>query len=522
MQANDPPEVLLGQVRTRAAAEARLLQHLLSMPPSLVADQAVREARERYEQLQHQSVELALRIIERCEERIAELERANAELRDANEGLQRNLARTQYELQRALGVKSKSGQASPKPNPCPPQTDSEGRHAGKRGAPKGHRGNTRPIPDSVDVETVIGPPQFCDCGADEVVPLTEFDLRYVEDIPPVTRIVTRYIYLWGRCGQCGKVVRHPEGYTGPPVRTGPNLAAHLTVISQMGMTFRKLSALSSDTLGIALTPSGALGIVERVGDSLLGPYRDILEAVRQQLCLNGDETGWKILGKNCYIWCFCNKHLAYFHPDASRAAEVIESILGKDFPGIVICDFYAAYNCLSRTQRCLVHLLRDIAKEREVLPNSKKLERFENAVRDFIRSGLQAQAMPEGEEKAAAVDRLRRQLRRLANAKVTEGKATTLVKRIEKYQNDIIRFVTHPDVEFHNNRAERQLRPLVIARKVSFGSATEHGALRYCVIHSVIETCRLRGIEPIEFIRRAYQSGGLDVPDLVANSPPAA
>jgi len=60
--------------------------------------------------------------------------------------------------------------------------------------------------------------------------------------------------------------------------------------------------------------------------------------------------------------------------------------------------------------------------------------------------------------------------------------ADTLQKRIEKYRDDLIRFVTHPDVEFHNNRAERQLRPMVIGRKVSFGSNTHRGALRHCIL----------------------------------------
>ena len=117
--------------------------------------------------------------------------------------------------------------------------------------------------------------------------------------------------------------------------------------------------------------------------------------------------------------------------------------------------------------------------------------------------------------------RVRKQLDRLARIEVTKGKAETLVKRIEKYRDDLIRFVTHPGVEFHNNRAERQIRPLVIIREVSFGSNTEHGARRYCVIHTVVETCKLRGIDPVDFLLRAYTSRGLDVPHLVGHDPPA-
>ena len=92
------------------------------------------------------------------------------------------------------------------------------------------------------------------------------------------------------------------------------------------------------------------------------------------------------MGKSGYIWCFCNKRIAFFHPDHSRGAAVIEEILGKDFKGIVVCDFYAAYNCLEKTQRCLVHLLRDIKKERDVrspgYPTSDEIVIVMNVARD--------------------------------------------------------------------------------------------------------------------------------------------
>ena len=115
---------------------------------------------------------------------------------------------------------------------------------------------------------------------------------------------------------------------------------------------------------------------------------------------------------------------------------------------------------------------------------------------------------------------MEKRLTRLTTMPVTKGKAITLQKRINKYREDLIRFVTHPDVEFHNNRAERQIRPMVISRKVSFGSNTQSGARRHCVINSIVETCKLQGIDPIDFMRRAYTSGGLDAPDIC--SPPAA
>lgn len=511
------------RLKQQAVTDRRVLTKLQGVPDSATADQTVMALRVRYVDTLEQRCDLLEELLHDTDAQRAELQEENLALHETVEHLRYKLKCAHYELQKALGVKAATddkepeatgaqcGEHPPAPEPNVPR---------KRGAPKGHRGRTRPIPEKVDFTEVIPPPDRCDCGCGDIEPVEAYDSRYIEDIPPVSRIVTERKYQRGRCARCGKELRHDEAVHGPPVVIGPNLAIHLTLMNQMGTTFRKLSVFSTRILGVELSPSGVLGLVNRVGQTLSGSYQNLGEALRKQAVLNSDETGWKVMGVAGFIWCFCNKRMAFFHPDQSRAATVIEKILGKDFAGIVMCDFYAAYNCLKKTQRCLVHLLRDIKKEREVLRGSKLLEQFDANVKSFIEKGLEVQAMDDGPEKAGEVGKLEKQLHLLTTMPVTRGKAITLQKRINKYRDDLIRFVTHPDVEFHNNRAERQLRPMVIGRKVSFGSNTHSGAIRHCIIHSIVETCKLQNTDPIDFMRQAYTSGGLDVPDICG--PPAA
>lgn len=517
----------LEDLRGRLAADRQLLDRLLAAEPSPASGTVLAQVRVRFEGNLLRTCAALEQLLEKAEERIAHLEKENRRLRRDNEQLVYNADRLRLELRRSLGVKAATADGIDSPKRAAAERSAEKQKRknrtggpGRRGAPKGHRGGTRPVPETVDREKVIAPAGECTCGCCSVDPTTEFDVRYIEDIPPVSREVTRLIYLRGRCRNCGRAIRHPDVADGPPVVTGPNLAAHLTVLNHMGMTFRKLGALCTHTFGIGLSPPGALGIVNRVGGSLEAPYKAVLRHLPQADWLNGDETGWKVMGKSGYIWCFCNRDVAFFHHDFSRGAKVVEEILGENFGGVVVCDFYAAYNCIESTQRCLVHLLREIKKEREILSESELLKRFEKAVKRFIEDGLAVQAMPDGKAKDRARQRLERKLDSLTRMKVTKGRAETLVKRIEKYRDDLIRFVTHPDVEFHNNRAERQLRPIVVNRKVSFGSSTAEGARRYCVVHTIVESCKLQGIDPIDFIRRAYLSDGLDVPGLTGTDPP--
>jgi len=523
------PASELERLQHQVQGDRRLLDQLVAGELCSATSQLLEQVRTRYEWNLEQTCVILQGLLGDAEERAGHLEKRNRVLQAANKQLAYKADKLLLELRQALGVTATTRDTDNRPDAAPETdtgtgTDSKPKQdsKGKRGAPKGHCGKTRTVPVTIHREEVTGPSGLCSCGCSDLAATFDFDVRYVEDIPAVSKEVTRQIYLQGRCRGCGKIVRHPDVVSKPLVVTGPNLAAHLTIMNHMGVTFRKLSAFSTRTLGVELSASGALGIVSRVAASLEGPYGEVLRALPYQEWLNGDETGWKTMGRNGYIWCFCNKDLAFFHHDDSRGAKVIEEILGTEFGGVVICDFYAAYNCIDTTQRCLVHLLRDIKKEREILTGSKLLERFEQAVKGFIEKGLETQAMPDGTAKDRAVAKLEKQLDKLTRMTVTRGKAVTLVKRIEKYRDDLIRFVTHPGVEFHNNRAERQLRPIVVNRKVSFGSNTAHGARRYCIIHTIIETCKLQGIDPIDFIHRAYTSGGLDVPSLAGADPPIA
>lgn len=510
-------------------AEEQLMDTASRIPGPPEGCDAFKQARTRRDELLRQRCTALQQLSQILEDYNCTLEKENADLRESNERLNHKLKRTRNELKRAIGASSgpecgsdSNGDTGTEEKPAKGKSRSNGNKQRRRGAPKGHRGGSRPVPDQIDAEEVHPPAEKCECGCCSITPLYEYDAKYIEDIPPVCRVVTRKLYLRGQCDECGRTVRHPDAVHGPPTEIGSNLAVHATLMKQAGMTFGTISSFATHTLGVPLTESGALGLVNRVTDALTGTYNDIAEQLPEQAALNGDETGWKVLGQNCYIWCFCNRHLVYYHPDYRRSSEVIEQILGKDFAGVVMCDFYGAYNCVDKTQRCLVHLLRDIGKEREVLSDSKLLERFDQAVRDFINEGLRVKAMPHGIPKDEEIKKLEKKLDKITRMQVTKGTGETLVKRIARYRDELIRFVTHPGVEFHNNRAERQLRPMVISRKISFGNNTDRGALRHCILNSVVETCRLQQIDPVEFLTRAYTSGGLDVPHLWVNSPPAA
>jgi transposase len=75
-----------------------------------------------------------------------------------------------------------------------------------------------------------------------------------------------------------------------------------------------------------------------------------------------------------------------------------------------------------------------------------------------------------------------------------------LRNRIIRHNQELFIFLDDPSVEPTNNRAERQLRPMVITRKLTFGNRSDLGALNQAVIMSIVETGVLNNAEPLDIL----------------------
>lgn len=481
---------------SRRKSETATLEAYLKMPYSREVFTQVRERARDLLGAQRSLDSVLAETIGVYESQISSLKADKKKLERENKGLL-------IELRKSLKISENKSESRTEE-----QSDSKEkvRSPGKRGAPRGHRGATRPLPSQVDSEMVIQPPRECGCGCTQILPLDVSDDKYIEDIELVIKTVTKIRHLMGKCASCGKVLRSKEATSGPPVETGPNIGALLTMIRQYGMTLGNLSKLSTDILGIPITRSGVLGIVNRHTDRMKMIYDIIGNRMPKENVLHGDETGWKVRGKSGYIWILCNKKAVYFHYDKSRGGSVVKDLVGSDYKGIMVCDFYGGYNVIENTQRCLAHFLKDIKKQCEIYRGSKALHKFKSEMKEFIRNGVNVQKMEESELRERELEKLGKKLDALSRAKLPRGEPENLAKRIRKFKRQMMLFVANPEVEYHNNRAERHLRPLVINRKNSFGSDTVAGAERICILQSVVETCKVNNMSPYEFIRNVINA----------------
>src|SRR5207247_5579863 len=132
------------------------------------------------------------------------------------------------------------------------------------------------------------------------------------------------------------------------------------------LPFRQIAQLLMDLPGLRISAAAIVKQVKRLARWLDGKYRELIRRLRASAHVNADETGWRIDGKNFWLWAFTDPTFTLFHVDASRGGKVPLKLLGKLFDGTVTCDFYSAYDRLSgKKQRCLTHLMREVEALRE-------------------------------------------------------------------------------------------------------------------------------------------------------------
>jgi len=196
----------------------------------------------------------------------------------------------------------------------------------------------------------------------------------------------------------------------------------------------------------------------------------------------------------------CDHNYIHFQYDTSRAGEVSRDILGDDFLGTLVTDCYAGYaaSAARAKQKCLAHLARTAHDWQKLTKEHSVDYAFFEDVKAFVKRGcnfhrLRADGKLSEAEQVAEMAWLREELGRLETCALSHEKAVTLQARLLRHPGEWLVFLDDPRVPPTNNQAERALRPLVVLRKITFGSRSDAGATRMEKLMTVAETARRHG-----------------------------
>ena len=147
---------------------------------------------------------------------------------------------------------------------------------------------------------------------------------------------------------------------------GPRLTALVGFLKgACHMSYSTLRKYFRDVLGVTISRGMLRKLVGKVTGSLADPYEALCAMLPTEDRLNVDETGHKENGQRLWTWCFRAYLYTVYKISPSRGSEVLVATLGKEFNGILGCDYFSAYHKYMRDfgvvlQFCLAHLIRDV------------------------------------------------------------------------------------------------------------------------------------------------------------------
>lgn len=374
----------------------------------------------------------------------------------------------------------------------------------------GHVGITRQKPVQIDrvIEQTL---KHCpDCN--QKLSRSQEVIEHIqEDLIPARPQATCFRKHRYYCKHCEKLVTAPcatdeipNSYVGPHV-----LIQALILKYHHGLPFNKIKDVFKSLNHFEISEGALSQALVRMSEWLKVEQSEILSGIRASPQIHVDETGWKISGTKHWLWAAVNKRLAYYRIAVSRGTRVAREIVGTSYEGIMCTDFYQAYDCLpGKKQKCLVHLLRTMCEYR-FKDNTAEFVRYERILNRIIRDAIRLQ---ERHKRLGAqiykrrVKRITTRLFAWSSGDYQNKNLIRLAKRFLKHGEYLLTFLENPKVDYHNNLAERMIRPNVIIRNRSFQNRSQKGAKAHGIHMSLIQTLRLQGRDMFTELKQAYLS----------------
>jgi transposase len=345
-------------------------------------------------------------------------------------------------------------------------------------------------------------------------PLEEFRVvQQAELMEKPFRVIEHWARRY-RCRATGKIVA--AALPAEVVRSGlvgPRLSALLAYLKgACHLSYGSLRRFLADVGGLQLSTGQLVKVVMKASAALADCHEQLRGALPEQKRLGVDETGHPEARRRLWTWCFHvpgPQHFSWFTIDPSRGSDVLKRVLGKEFRGVLHCDYFSAYRkYLADTdlmvQFCWAHLIRDIAFL-TTLPDrvtkrwgEKLLAAAKRLFRAWHRRGKLTRAQADRQ-----LCQRRDAFLALAKRPPPRSETRKLAERLRLHRREYFTFLELPEVEPTNNGTERAHRFVVINRKVTQGTRGIAGR-RWCErIWTTVATCTQQHRSVFRFLHDA-------------------
>ena len=392
-----------------------------------------------------------------------------------------------------------------------------------KGGQPGHKGHGRKRPTSNSPSVDITLDTCPECGTHLNKPVKGAEQkRTITDIPFPRHIVYEINFQRYWCSNCKKMVRG-ELPIPPNQQFGPALASWIAYQRMLGLSIGKIQSSLLETYEISMSEATILKLEKWVADTLQEDYEKLREEIVSGNVINADETGFRIDGKNGWLWVFTSTIGSFYKVAPTRGHSVPEEIL-KDFNGVLVRDAWKPYDVVmcAGHQLDLLHVNRWLERaeiKHKIDPRSlltskpaellrkgrppKKFIEFVDGIRCILKRAIEYtenDPPPSMKERKKTCNVFLTEMTAFLDREWGDVDAIRISKELRKRKNMLFTFMKKEDVPWHNNDAERAIRQGVLHRKMSGGRRTWPGAEVFEVILSIYETSKKRKMRFMEIL----------------------
>lgn len=371
------------------------------------------------------------------------------------------------------------------------------------GAPKGHKGYTRKIPERIDRVKALNP-KICNICKTKLGKTQEIRSRCVTDIALTSEVInTRYDIHRKYCPKCGKIVEPEVPNVLPHARFGLNLML-LVMYLKIGLRLpgNKIKDFLLTIYNLTISDGEISHILKQLSREFGDYYVWLEKVVKLARVKHTDSTSWRINGKNYFAWVFIAFGVVIYKICKRNNSRVPLSVFGTKQKGNVLTiDRHSALRALAQKagfilQYCWSHITDDSKKLSESFGAEgkyvhRKLKEIYAKAKSFEHNGT-----------SEIVEQLKGEIFELTQR---HYKHLTVWKFVQTLANrdidSLFIFVVDKEVDSTNNISERELRELVLMRDISHGSKSHRGANATAMLLSVIQTLRLNKVNVLRGLR---------------------
>lgn len=363
------------------------------------------------------------------------------------------------------------------------------------GARKNHQGHGRKAPVCIDREEELIPDRCPHCHNALEGNTLDARERFVTTIKIINPAeVIKYVLHRKWCTHCERIVEPEVPGVLPNAHFGLNIMLlvmylHLGLRVPCAKICEYFQTLHDIHISTGEIPHILTQLTREYGDY----YVHLERLVRLARVKHTDSTSWRINGKNYTAWAFITTGTVLYKIRKSTSHKTPLHVLGHATQGMtLVVDRHSAFRTLARKagyllQLCWSHILEDSkglseSFGREGLHVHKKLKETYAFAKN-----LDHQATPE------QLDQLRGEILQLTYRHYKHITVRRFVNNLaHRDLDDLYRFTTDPEIDPTNNISERELRHLVMIRRISHGSRSTRGAAATAQLTSILQTLRLR------------------------------